>query len=75
MKDCICEVCNNKGWIETSIFDSNRIANGTDVIEKCDACNLFIDDLSATVFVSKNYKILSYQTETGFNIKIQFSLS
>jgi hypothetical protein len=75
MKNCICETCNNKGWIETSVFNSSNIANETLVIEKCANCNIFIDDFAAATFALEKGNIFSFRTNDGFNIKINFSLN
>ena len=72
---CICDTCKNLGWIETFVFSSTRIANGTVVIEKCDECNFFISDSAAAKFVLEKHKIYSFEIENGFNVKIQFSLN
>jgi hypothetical protein len=73
MEKYICESCNNKGWIETSVFDSSNIANETLVIEKCDDCNIFINDFAAATFAFNQENILSFRINNGFNVKINFS--
>jgi hypothetical protein len=75
MKKYICESFNNKGWIETSVFNSSNIANETLVIEKCDACNIFMNDFAAATFALEKENIFSFRTNDGFNIKINFSLN
>lgn len=70
-----CEICNNKGWIETFVFDSKLISNNTLVIEKCDECNIFTNDSNAAIFAFENSKIFTFKNEFGFNVKIDFSLN
>ncbi len=72
---CNCETCNDKGWIETSVYNSESITDGTLVIEKCDECNIFISDFAAAKFAFEKEKILSFRNDNGFNIKIDFSLN
>ena len=67
MNNCNCELCSGKGWIETSVYDSEKIDNGTFVIEKCDLCKLFKNDLEAAKFVFKNENIFSFAVN-GFNV-------
>jgi hypothetical protein len=75
MENYICETCSNKGWIETSVFNSSKIANETLVIEKCDDCNIFISDFAAATFAFEKENIFSFRTDDGFNVKINFSLN
>jgi hypothetical protein len=72
---CNCETCNNKGWIETFAYNSDSIIDGTLIIEKCDDCNIFLNDYSAAKFVFDKYQIFSYRNENGFYLKIDFSLN
>ena len=74
MNNCNCEICNGKGWIESSVFDSSRIADGTVVIEKCKECNYFINDTTAAKFAFQREKINSFLCD-GFNVKIDFHLN
>jgi|GEM_PF-3447391 len=74
MKNCNCDLCNGKGWIETSVYDSGKIENGTIVIEKCDLCKLFKTDLEAARFIFKNENIFSF-TVNGFNVIANISLN
>lgn len=70
-----CETCSNKGWIETSVFYSLKIADDTLVIEKCDECNIFVDDFAAAKFALKKEKICTFETENGFNVKMDVCLN
>jgi len=70
---CGCNACNGKGWIESAIYDSASIANGAVVIEKCDECEMFYNDLAAAKFAYKYYQILSFWDKRRFNIKIDYS--
>lgn len=74
MKNCNCELCSGKGWIETSVFDSKKIQDGTIVIEKCDLCGIFMNDLDAAKFALSNEIVFSF-TVNGFNIKFDFCLN
>lgn len=74
-KKCNCETCYDKGWIETSVYNSNRIADGTLVIEKCDDCNIYINDFFAAKNAFEKNKIFSFENENGFYVKIDFSLN
>lgn len=74
MDNCICNICLNEGWIETEVFDSHMIKNGTTVIEKCDTCGYFINDYEAALFVRRNYNILSFPLN-GINVKINFYIN
>ena len=73
--NCTCQICEAKGWIETAVFSLDKIADGTLVIEKCDECNIFINDFAAAKFAFENHNIISCRIENGFNIKIEFSLN
>ena len=73
MKNRSCEVCNNNGWIETAVYGSSYVEDGTTVIEKCDDCDIFIDDFSAANYAFKNHNIFSAENENGFNIKMNIS--
>ncbi len=75
MKNCSCEVCNRNGWIETAVYGSSFIEDGTTVIEKCDDCDFFIDDFSAARYAYKKHNIFSFRNEAGFNIKMNMSLN
>ena len=68
-----CDICQDKGWIETNIFSSDKTVDGTLVIEKCDECNIFINDLAAAKFAFENQKIISFRTQNGFNVIVDFS--
>lgn len=48
---CNCETCSDKGWIETTVYYSHNIKDGTTQIEKCDSCNIFVDDNTARTHV------------------------
>jgi selenocysteine-specific translation elongation factor len=74
MDSCRCLVCFDKGWIETSVFDSLKIPNGIIVIEKCDLCNYFTTDTEAAKFVFHSESILSISLN-GFNVKANFSFN
>jgi hypothetical protein len=74
MKNCNCDLCKGKGWIETSVYDSGKIENGTIVIEKCDSCKLFITDLEAARFVFKNENIFSFVVN-DFNVIANISFN
>ncbi|SHG84440.1 hypothetical protein SAMN05443549_107106 [Flavobacterium fluvii] len=58
-----CDTCEDKGWIETTVYCSAKVEDGTDQIEKCDNCNIFVDDNTA-----KNY-VLNYldNRKSNFN--------
>jgi len=68
-----CTICNNKGWIETIIFDSKKGFNGTIVIEKCDECNIFLNDSVAAKFAFKHNNVISVKLSNMLNLKILFS--
>lgn len=72
---CNCEICSDKGWIETIVYDSMKIANGTLVIEKCDECNIFINDNSAAKFAFEKEGVFTFETKNGFNVKLGFYLN
>ena len=67
---CNCEACDNKGFIETLVYYSHKVPNGTLTIEKCDDCNVFISDFIAAKFASWKYCVLFYVNAYGVNIKI-----
>ena len=75
MNNYNCETCNGKGWIKTTIYNSTKIFDGALIIEKCDDCQIFIDDISAAKFAYQNYKILSFSTTSKVKIKANFSLN
>jgi hypothetical protein len=72
---CNCETCSDKGWIETSVYNSMRIADGTLVVEKCDECNIFISDNSAAKFAFDKENIFTFETESGFNVIMEVCLN
>ena len=74
MNNCGCEICNGKGWIETSVYNSKRIENGTVVIEKCDICNYFKNDIEAAKFGYRSENVLSFFVN-GFNVKAEISFN
>ena len=67
---CNCETCGDKGWIETSVYNSISIADGTLVIEKCDVCNVFINDNIAAKVAFEKENVFTFETQNGFNVKI-----
>ena len=72
---CNCETCRDKGWIETSVYNSMRIADGTLVVEKCDECNIFMNDFAAAKFAFEKENIFTFEIEAGFNVKIEVCLN
>lgn len=70
-----CDTCNKNGWIETAVYSSAFVSNGTIVIEKCDNCNVFTNDLMAAKYVCKKHNILTIRNNAGFNVKLSISLN
>ena len=71
--DFECETCKNKGWIKTTAFGSYRINDNSEVIEKCDDCGIFSNDIEAAKFAYESEKVLSFINSSGFNVLMNFS--
>ena len=65
-----CTTCCGKGFIKTFVFDNHEIRDNTLILEKCDECDIFINDYVASQFALKEYNIITYKTKNGFNVII-----
>jgi hypothetical protein len=68
-----CDVCCDKGWIKSLTLGSLFIEDFSEVIEKCDACGIFLNDNDAAKYVDENENIITFQYDSGFNILLNFS--
>lgn len=75
MKKSYCDTCNENGWIETAVYSSTFVLDGTIVIEKCDSCNVFANDSMAAKYVNEKHNVVTIRNNAGFNIKMKISLN
>lgn len=68
-----CEICNNKGWIKTTVYGSQRINDNSKVVEKCDECEMFSSDREAAKFAYNSENVLTFLNSSGFNVLLNFS--
>ena len=70
-----CEVCKNKGWIKTTVYGSHRINDNSEVVEKCDECEIFSSDREAAKFAYNSENVLTFLNSSGFNVLLDFSMN
>lgn len=68
-----CDICKNKGWLKTVTFGSQFIEDNSEIVEKCDECDVFLNDYEAAKFAYENEKVLTFRNDSGFNILVKFS--
>lgn len=68
-----CQYCKNRGWLKTVVIGSSLIADGTEVIERCDDCMVFKNDKVAAKSAFITDKVFSFSLLNGFQILISFS--
>lgn len=70
-----CENCKNKGWLKSATYGSLLIADNSEVVEKCDECDIFQNDFEAAQFAFRSEGIITIKNDSGFNVLINFSLN
>lgn len=70
-----CDNCKNKGWLKSVTYGSLLIADDSEVVEKCDECDVFHNDFEAAQFAFRSEGIITIKNDTGFNVLINFSLN
>lgn len=67
-----CESCGNKGWLRATVYGSQYIFDGTEIVGRCDECAIFSNDLEAASYAYRTENILYFQDKSGFNISFNF---